>query len=60
MKLEITATLMIHIARSYELLNDSKILVSELERSLEHSRKLLDKSRKLIARLKPESIFKDP
>ena len=59
MKIEFPTTLMRQIARTYELLNRSKILVSELEKSLEHSRKLLDESHKIIARLKPDLIFKD-
>ena len=43
---------------TYELLNRSKILASELKEMLEHSRELLDESAKLIARLKPGSLMK--
>jgi hypothetical protein len=58
MKSELPATLTRQIALSQELLNRSKILMSELGETLEYSRKLLDESLKIIASLKPEKIFK--
>jgi hypothetical protein len=59
MKKELPETFRRQIAHSYELLNRSNTLLSELADTVERSRNLLEESYKIIDKVKARSLFKD-
>ena len=59
MKKELPEIFKSEIARSHELLNRSKTIVSELGEMLERSRNLLDESYKIVEKVKARLPFKN-
>jgi hypothetical protein len=59
MKMEFTEEIRRGIVESRDLLNRLKVLVSEMQQTLERSRNLLEESYRLMDRLKVQPVFKD-
>ena len=59
MKKALSDTLIRDIVTSRALVNGSRVLLSQLCNTLEHSRRLIDESHRSVAKLKAKRFFED-